>query len=311
MAARAVNGFAASANGTAAEPLSGADRAGTRTGATGTPAGAGTHRAGSFWFEPLPLARVFWLRVAVYAFIPVDVALSQSWVRGHARAGAQLYQPLRIARGLNLPTPTPTSAAALALALVLAAGLAATGWRPRVSGSLVAALYLAWMLVAMSYGKVDHDRVAFLVALAVLPTVGAANPGERRRSAAAGWALQCIRVAVVLTYFYAAWAKIRFGGWNWPTGAVLERALLRRATPLSQFLIDQPRLLLPMQFAMIGLELASPLILLARSDRARGFVAVLLWGFHLTVFASVSIIFLPQCVAIAAFLPLERLATER
>ena len=264
-----------------------------------------------FWFEPVPLARVARLRVIVYLFIPLDVALTQSWVRGHARAGAELYAPLRLARLTDLPTPTLTSTTVLQWSLVAAAIVAATGWRPRVTGTVTAVLYLDWMLVAMSFGKVDHDRLAFLVALAVLPTVGVATRNSPVRSPAAGWALTCIRVAVMLTYFYAAWAKIRFGGWDWPTGATLERALLRRATPLSDWMINRPAVLIPAQFGMICFELASPLILLARTDRARIVVAVALWSFHLAVFAGVTIIFLPHCIAICAFLPLERLGLPR
>ncbi|MCW2525475.1 MAG: conserved rane protein of unknown function [Pseudonocardiales bacterium] len=264
-------------------------------------------RAEAWLYEPVPLARVFWLRIIVYGFVPIDVLLTQSWVRGHTRSGSDLYHPLQLARLLHLPTPTLTTTTVLAIALAVSALVAATGRRPRVSGSAVAVLYLVWMLVAMSYGKVDHDRLAFLVALVVLPTVPATSAHDRRRSPAAGWAMRCIQVAIVLTYFYAAWAKIRFGGWDWPTGATLERALLRRSTPVSGWLIDRPAFLVPMQFAMIGFELASPLILLARSDRARTAVAGLMWGFHLTVFAGVTIIFLPHCVAICAFLPLERM----
>ena len=261
----------------------------------------------NFWFEPIPLARVAWVRVFVYLFIPVDVLLNQSWVRGHARDGTALYRPLFISRLAHLPTPTLTSTTALAWLLVVAAVVAATGWRPRLTGAVAGLLYLLWMLVAMSYGKVDHDRLTFLVALAVLPTVGVSRFRDRRRSPAAGWALRCVQIAAVLTYFYASWAKIRFGGWNWPTGAVLERALLRRSTPLSHWLINRPDLLVPMQFAMIGFELASPLILLARSDRARCLVVAGLVSFHVMVFAGVTIIFLPHCIALCAFLPLERI----
>ena len=235
-------------------------------------------RSNRFFFEPVPLARIYWLRVIVYSFIPIDVLLSQSWVRGHTRSGDELYQPLRLARLFHLPTPTLLISTGLAVALVLTALVAATGWRPRLTGTTVAVLYLAWMLIAMSYGKVDHDRLAFLVALAVLPSVAPAGRRDQRRSPAAGWALCCVQIAVVLTYFYAAWAKIRFGGVNWATGATLERALLRRSTPLSDWLVDRPEILVPMQFAMIGLELASPLILLARSDRARVAVVMLPLG---------------------------------
>ena len=128
---------------------------------------------------------------------------------------------------------------------------------------------------------------------------------DRSLSAAAGWALRCVQVSVVLTYFLAAAAKVRFGGLNWATGATLERAVLRRHTPLSTWLIDKPQILVPMQFAMIAAEMASPLVLLARTDRSKTAVALGMWSFHLAVFAGVSIIFLPHCVAIASFVPLE------
>ena len=271
------------------------------------PARARAKHSSDFWFEPVPLARVAWVRAIVYTYIPIDVALNQSWVRGHARDGATLYRPLLVARLAQLPTPTVASTTTLLWLLVAASVVAATGWRPRLTGTVAGLLYLLWMLVAMSYGKVDHDRLTFLIALAVLPTVGAARFQDRRRSQAAGWALRCVQIAAVLTYFYASWAKIRFGGWNWPTGAVLERALLRRSTPLSHWLINRPDLLVPMQFAMIGMELASPLVLLARTDRARTLVVAALLCFHVMVFAGVTIIFLPHCVALCAFLPLERL----
>ncbi|MEP6598819.1 MAG: MFS transporter permease [Actinomycetota bacterium] len=262
-----------------------------------------------WWFPTVPLGRVAALRMLVYAYIPVDVALSGSWVQSHARLGGTLYEPLRVARVLRLPDPTSTLVAVVEVAVIASAVAAvvsaALGRSVRATGTAAGLLYLAWMLIAMSYGKVDHDRFAFLVALAVLPTVGRAAVRDRTPSAAAGWALRCVQVSVVLTYFLAALAKIRFGGWNWPTGSTLELALLRRNTPFSTWLIDKPQLLVPMQFAMIGLELASPLVLLARSDRGRTLIAIGMWVFHLVVFSGVTIIFLPHCVAIASFVPLE------
>jgi len=260
----------------------------------------------SWWFAPVPLSRIAVLRVLVYLYVPIDVLLAGSGVREHARLGRTLYHPLHIARVLHLPAPTIAAVTAIEITVVVAALVAATGRAPRVSGGIAGVLYLCWMLVAMSYGKVDHDRFAFLIALAVLPTVGRARVSDRSRSQAAGWALRCVQIAVVLTYFLSAWAKIRFGGWNWPTGATLERALLRRKTELSSWLLDKPEILVPMQFAMIIGELSSPLVLLARSDRARTVVAFAMWGFHLMVYAGLTIIFLPHCVAITAFLPLER-----
>jgi hypothetical protein len=163
------------------------------------------------------------------------------------------------------------------------------------------------MVIAMSYGKVDHDRYAFLVALAVLPTIGRARWRDRRSSEAAGWAMAVVLVAVMLTYFLAAWAKVRFGGWDWPTGSTLTWAVLRRGTDLATWTLEVPGLLVAAQWAMLVLEFAAPLMLLARSDRARVALAVFLLGFHLMTFAGVMIIFLPHCVAILSLVPWERL----
>jgi hypothetical protein len=196
-------------------------------------------------------------------------------------------------------------------ALVACALLAATGRAPRLLGTAVFLLYFEWMIIAMSYGKVDHDRIAYLVLLAVLPTIGAAHWRDRRSSEAAGWAMAAVFVAVMITYFFAAWAKIRFGGWDWPTGSTLVRAVLRRGTFLSDWTLDFPLLLTALQWAMIIFELAAPLMLLVRSDRARVALVAFLIGFHLMVFAGVTIIFLPHCVAILSILPWERLPDVR
>jgi hypothetical protein len=281
---------------------------------TATTAGSGPTAdqmaRGSWWFGPVPLRRIALLRLAVYLFIPIDVLLTSEWVREHAAHGTGLYQPLAVQRWLHLPAPSSAAVDVLAVAVVATAVVAASGWRPRITGTLAGLAYLAWMLVAMSYGKVDHDRFAFLIALAVLPTI--AGTSLRRRATEGrwtqhgAWALRCVQLAVVATYFLAAWAKFRFGGFDWPTGATLERALLRRNTVLSSWMLDKPQLLVPMQFAMIGAELLAPLVLLARSDRARTLVALGMWCFHLCVFAGVTIIFLPHCVAVLAFVPLER-----
>lgn len=265
----------------------------------------------SWWFAPVPLRRIALLRAAVYLFIPIDTLVTSGWVRAHAAQGASLYQPLAIARWLHIPAPSSLSVNLLAVLVVVSAVAAATGWAPRITGTIAGAAYVGWMVVAMSYGKVDHDRFAFLIALAVLPSIAATSlrPSrtDGRWTQQGAWALRCVQLAVVATYFLAAWSKLRFGGLDWATGATLERALLRRGTVFSSWMLDKPEILVPMQFAMIGAELLSPLVLLARSDRARTVVALGMWGFHLSVFAGVSIIFLPHCVAIAAFVPLERL----
>jgi len=258
------------------------------------------------WFlSPVPLHRVAVMRVIAYLFILVDVFLTTSWVALKAYAPTALYHPLVIGDLFHLPTPTFLYVTILKWVLVAAALIAATGWRPRVTGTVVAVAYLLWMVVAMSYGKVDHDRFAFLVLLAVLPTVGPARFGDRRRSERAGWAMQMVFISVMLTYFLASIAKIRFGGWDWATGATITRAVLRRGTDLVDWTVNVPFLLVIVQFVMVILETLSPLMLLCRSPRARIILVIGLLAFHIGTYASITIIFLPHCIAVLSILPWE------
>ena len=173
------------------------------------PAGRARTGHGGWWFPPTALGRVAALRLLAYAFIPVDVLVTTAWVGQHGDVPGVLYRPVMAARLLHLPTPTRDGVDLLKLALLVAAATAAVAVLTRattlvrLAGAAVFGLYGWWMLVAMSYGKVDHDRFAFLVLLGVLPTVGAARLGERRRSLEAGWAVRMTEVAVVATYFFA------------------------------------------------------------------------------------------------------------
>jgi hypothetical protein len=265
----------------------------------------------AWWFRPVPLARIAVFRVIAYLFIPIDVFVTTAWVRAHAEVPTEWYAPLLIGRLLHLPTPTHTVVLVVQWALVLAALAAATGRAPRLLGTAVFLLYAEWMVIAMSYGKVDHDRIAFLVALAVLPTIGVARFRDRRSSESAGFAMAAVLITVMLTYFLAAWAKIRFGGWDWATGSTLTRAVVRRGTDLSMWTLDVAWLLPAAQWVMLVFEFASPLILLVRSDRARIGLVLFLLGFHVMVYAGVGIIFLPHCIAILSILPWERLTAFR
>ncbi|HZG91935.1 MAG TPA: hypothetical protein VEZ42_17110 [Pseudonocardia sp.] len=272
-----------------------------------TPSSATAPVRTGWWFRPVPLARIAVFRTIAYLFVPVDVFLTTAWVRAHADVPTEWYAPLTIGQLLPLPTPTHTLVVVVQWALVAAALAAATGRAPRLLGTAVFLLYLEWMVIAMSYGKVDHDRIAYLVALAVLPTIGLARWRDKRSSEAAGWAMAAVFVTVMLTYFLAAWAKMRFGGWDWATGSTLTRAIVRRGTVFSDWTLEVPGLLVGAQWAMLALEFAAPLMLLVWSARARVALVVFLLGFHLAVYASVTIIFLPHCVAILSILPWERL----
>ncbi|WP_318783733.1 MFS transporter permease [Plantactinospora soyae] len=256
--------------------------------------------------EPVPRGRVAAFRTLVYLFVAADLLVFTPWIRDKASIPGDLYQPLFIGRLLPLPTPTPLLVNIIFWALLLLALAAATGRAPRALGWAVFLLYFEWMIIAMSYGKVDHDRFGLLIALAVLPTAGRARHGDRESTEAGGWALRVTQIAVVCTYFLAAWAKLRFGGIEWTTGSVLARAIIRRGTDLADLIAQVPYLLIAAQFGIIAFELLSPLVFVV-SSRWRQWVVAFFYSFHLVTIATITISFAPHLVAMTSFLELERL----
>ncbi|MFI0796001.1 MFS transporter permease [Micromonospora rubida] len=255
--------------------------------------------------EAVPRGRVAAFRTLIYLFVAADLVFFTPWVRTRASVPGELYQPLLVGRALPLPTPTPALVAAIFWALLLLAVLAATGRAHRLLGWSVFALYLQWMIIAMSYGKVDHDRFGLLVALAVLPTAGRARHGDPTRTEAGGWALRVTQIAVICTYFLAAFAKFRFGGLDWATGSVLARAIIRRGTDLADLIAGVPYLLIVAQFGILAFELLSPVVFLL-PERWRHATIGFFYSFHLVTMATITISFAPHLVAMTSFLPLER-----
>jgi len=261
---------------------------------------------GRWLTEPVPRGRIAAFRTLVYLFAAADLVVFSPWVRSHGTIPGELYQPLFVGRMLPLPTPTPLLVELIFWSLLAASLAAATGRAPRVLGWTVFLLYFEWMIIAMSYGKVDHDRFAYLVALAVLPTAGRARHGDATRTEAGGWALRMTQIAVVCTYFLAAWAKLRFGGLDWMTGSVLARAIIRRGTDLADVIAQVPYLLIAAQIGIVTFELLSPLIFVLRG-RWRLAAVGFFYSFHLVTVATITISFAPHLLAMTSFLPLERL----
>jgi hypothetical protein len=258
-------------------------------------------------FEPVPLARVATLRLLVFAFVVVDVLLLHTSGWYHGWADPVWYEPLVMGDALHLPAATVLLVQVLKWGCVLAALAAMTGRAPRLLGWLVAGCWIWYQYVAFSYGKVDHDRADFVVALALLPTVGLAHLSDQRRSEAAGFALRAVQLAAIATYFLSAWAKIRFGGWDWVNSATMVRAVVRRGTPMAQWLLEVPWTLHWFQWVLMGAELTAPVIFLL-SERWRRRVVAGWFVFHAMTYGAITIAFWPHLVMMLAFLPLERYA---
>lgn len=264
-------------------------------------------RLSGWLFTPMPLARVAVLRLLVFAFVIIDVLglHTSGWYHGYA--DPVWYEPLVMGRVLHLPAATVLLVETLKWGCVAAALAAMTGRAPRLLGWTVAVGWVWYQYVAFSYGKVDHDRADFVVALALLPTVGLAHLSDQRRSEAAGFALRAIQLAAVATYFLSAWAKIRFGGWDWVNSATMVRAVVRRGTPMAQWLLEVPWTLHWFQWVLFTAELTSPVIFLL-SERWRRRVVAGWFVFHAMTYAAITIAFWPHLVMMLAFLPLEEYA---
>jgi hypothetical protein len=169
--------------------------------------------------------------------------------------------------------------------------------------------------MGFAYGKVDHDRIALLVALAVLPTAPWVLLLGRRRARTpiqdtrAGWALRAVQVTVVLTYVLSFVVKMRVSGPGWITSAILVSAITRRGTMFADPLLNYPWFLRVSQGLICAFEVGSPLMLL-RNRLGRAYVTVA-FAFHLVTYSMITISFRPHLVCLAAFLPLERVLRLR
>jgi len=259
----------------------------------------------SWLFAPVPLARVALLRRAVYLFVIVDVLFLHTSGYYHGWADPAWYQPLEMGRLLHLPAATVLLVELTRWGSVLFAVLALTGRFPRITGWAVAIAWIWFQYIAFAYGKVDHDRGDFVVALLVLPLVGAATVSDRRLSEAAGFALRAVQLTAIATYFLSGWAKLRYGGPEWVNSATMLRAVVRRGSWFGEQLLHVPWTLHWFQWVLLTLELLSPLIFVV-SERWRRRMIGGWYVFHAMTYAAITIAFWPHLVMLLAFLPLEQ-----
>jgi hypothetical protein len=263
-------------------------------------------------FSPVPLGRVAALRTMTYLFIVFDVLVYSEAARAKETVPTELYVPLHVDQYVLPFIPDPSTAVVQTCfwGLLILSPIAAIGIFPRLLGSVIFVLYFEWMLIFNSYGKVDHDRFAFLVALAVLPTIGRARHGDKTLSEKAGWAFRLVQLSVIATYFLAAWAKLRFGGLEWLWGTSLTWAILRRGTEWSNWMLDHVWMIKTSQVGIIAFELISPIIFFV-NDRIRPYIVAYFYVFHLVTWLAITISFAPHLIAMTSFLALERVRPLR
>ncbi|QDB78385.1 hypothetical protein FE251_02585 [Georgenia wutianyii] len=268
-------------------------------------------RAVAGWLtRPVPLARVAAFRALVYAFVIWDVLFTFDDVIPHSYV-PELYQPTLLARLVHLPPLSTAVSYALLAAILLLCVLAIAGRAQRVAGWGVALTFWVWALNSQGFSYVQHDHMALMVTTLALPTVGVAHYRDQTLSQAAGWALRCVQLATVLTYFGSVFAKWSRAGSlvTWANGSVLTWAIVRRGSHLVQWALEYPMLLRAAQWGSLVLEICSPVVLFMRGRWLYLAIGCFL-AFHLATFIAMGIHFLPTVVCWFAFLPLERV-TER
>lgn len=266
-------------------------------------------KASGWFFQPVALGRVAAMRFLAGAFIWVDWWWYMPWIIGHRHVPGELYQPLFIARVLPIfPVPSYWVVVGTLVVMLAASIPMMCNKAPRLFGWIVAIAYFEWMIIAMSYGKVDHDKFGFLILLFVLATMPKAKWGDRTHlSEHVGWGFNLVQIGVICTYFFASWAKFRIGGFEWVNSATMTWAVIRRGTEFSTWMLEYPWMLRVSQWGIVGFELLSPIVMFVAAKRLKYGIVAFFYLFHVTVFLAVEISFLPHMVAMACFLPLERI----
>ena len=264
------------------------------------------------WFAPvLPDARVAVLRTVVYLFVLVDIHLFVADPIPLSRQ-PDLYAPLMVERLFLLPPPTPLITTTLYVVLVVGSLVAAANRLPRLAGVVVAAAFTWWTAIGMSYGKVDHDHLAFVVALWLLPTRrGRPGPLAEPTSSAAGGLGAQVRAdrgdrdLLPLGADQDPQRRLEPDRRGRTASSSPGRSSGGR-TGWASSCCPFPDLLRGMQWFAFLAELTSLVVLWLRGRAL--LAAALFWlGFHVFTAAILYIHFAPTLVCWLAFAPLERL----
>lgn len=261
-------------------------------------------------FPQIATERVVWMRRLVYLVVLLDIFWLTAFPIGHGNVPADLYAELPVRALLHLPQPNPAYVQVLRVVIALAAVLGILGVRPRLVGWVVAVGMLDWVSNAFSYTKINHDHLALMVALFVLPLAATGTAASREALQRNGWTIRMIQLSVVATYFLAAVEKLRGPGLGWASSAVLVWAITRRGSALGEFVAQWPLLTYVFQWVVLIAEFCAPLMLVLRGRALYAYVAF--WFvFHASTLLLLGIHFLPTVVCLFALLPLERVTPGR
>lgn len=176
---------------------------------------------------------------------------------------------------------------ALQVAGVVAAALATVGWRRRSTLALAWLAYFVLAALRASRGKIQHNDLLLLIGcipFLVAPATRWLHRATTRPSALWGWPIHTALAFVAGAYFSTGLRKLTVSGIDWVTTDNMRWILYAGANgkakvpEIALFIADRPWLSHLAAGAVLGFELAFPLLLLHR--RGRPVIIATAFAFH-------------------------------
>lgn len=269
------------------------------------------------------LKRLAILRIVVAGYAALWTALRSPHLLDTSNFASWRFDPVGPAGWLGKPLAAGLLAALVA-ATVCCGLAAAVGWRYRLTGPLLALLFLFVTTYRNSWGQILHTENLLALHLLILAPAPAdrywatGRSPPRRSSPDAGlWAVRALATATVCTYLLAGLTKLRISGWAWVDGEVLlyqvafdnarKNLLGDVSSPLARYFVELGWLAGPAAVASMVVELAAPVALLGRKVAATWCASA--WLFHLAILALMAIVFPYHLLGLALLplLPIEQI----
>lgn len=291
-------------------------------------------RASSWFFDAAPATRLASLRILVglYGTLYLCIRLPHLWSYG--LDDLDRFVPVGIVSWAETPM-LPALYHGVVLITVALSFAFLLGWRFRVLAPAYAAGLLFVLTHSNSWGKILHTDNLFVLYVACLAVVPAADaysldakraphsPEEvaaREAEGRYGWIIRLMCMVCAAAYLIAGIAKLRNSGLGFAQGDTLRNYIafdnVRKLelgsvySPIGAALLPYPGMFSAMAWLSLVLEITAPA---AVAHRGFGKLwALLVWGFHLGVLALMAIGFAFQLsfVAFAPFFASERVVAR-
>ena len=258
------------------------------------------------WFAPVPQRRVELVRIVTFGYAALWLILRFRYLLDVTDLPARRFEPVGVLLPLARPPSLPVVVAVWVIALAACVGVIA-GRALRRSAPIGAVGMLLIATFTSSYGQVFHTEHLLVLHLLVLAAAVIVEPRAGRDGETSAWPLNLMISIVGLTYVLAGVAKLRWSGWDWVTGDVLQNWVavdnLRKVlfddwySPIGGWLSGIGWVWMPIAVLTLVVEFGAPLALVPGRVRTSWLIGA--WGFHIGVLALMAISFPYQLTGVA------------